>query len=165
MHRTIPLAMLVRNLIAQSTKSAPAKTFDVVHPTGAVAHAVERSTPTDLKEAVDAVAAGLPKWSNTPISERKAIFERAAALVSGPESIWTQKLHDANMKETSVTKWWSSFQLGGLPIFIKALADSAEAALKEEVITQDTSKSHCRSRADIKLPTKSGESPTVSVWQ
>ncbi|GMK54907.1 hypothetical protein CspeluHIS016_0114930 [Cutaneotrichosporon spelunceum] len=120
---------IVTNQIG-STHPSPASTFNVVHPgTGEVVHAVQRSTASDITTAIDTAHAALPNWRATPLSERKAVFSRASALLRGG---WAQRLADANESETSCGTWWATEQAAAAPHFIDALVAAADAALAEE---------------------------------
>ncbi|KLT40383.1 aldehyde dehydrogenase [Cutaneotrichosporon oleaginosum] len=128
------MTAIVTNLIG-STTQAPAATFDVVHPgTGQRVHAVQRSTASDLFAAVDATAAALPGWRDTPLRERQAVFSRAAALLKDADSGWAQRLISANVSETSCGDWWATEQVGAVPHFLEALVNAAPDALKEDSV-------------------------------
>lgn len=125
--------MVVRNLIGP-TATKPAATFDVHPGTGKNVHEIERSTAEDITRAIDTVHAGLPGWRSTPLSERQAVFARAAALIKDENSGWAKRLHEANVSETSCTDWWAGEQLKVVPSFIEGIAEAAEEALKEDEI-------------------------------
>jgi len=135
MRPTKPISQVVRNLIAPSftNRHHTPSTFDVVHPgTGTVASTVERSVAHDIKHAVDAASSGLHAWKSTSLQHRKDVLTRAGALLSDEASGWASRLVEANMAETSVTRWWSSAQIGMGTGAISGLVDSADAALAEE---------------------------------
>jgi acyl-CoA reductase-like NAD-dependent aldehyde dehydrogenase len=133
--------MLVRNLIARPA-AAPAShtTFNVVHPgSGAAIHQVERSTAVDLTSAIDAAAAGLPKWKATTLEQRKAVVTRVCELLADETNGWAAKLVKANMEETPVPEFWSAAQIHMAVGSLKTLVESADAALAEQTLTEG----HC----------------------
>lgn len=127
--------MVVRNLIGESARGEPERTYNVLHPgTLAVVHQVERSTKNDIAQAIATAHSGLAAWSAKPLSERKAIISRAASILADESSGWAKRMHEANMAETSCPEWWAGEQGRAVPKFLDALVDCAEEALREETV-------------------------------
>lgn len=128
----------VTNLIGSVREDASIlPTYTVVHPVNGPVHAVQHSTAVDIEQALACAHGALPGWAGTPLAERKAVFERAAALLESPE--WSEKLHEMNRAETSVPEWWSREQLKVAPAMIRALVGYADEALKETTETMGDS--------------------------
>ncbi|KAL1410796.1 hypothetical protein Q8F55_001738 [Vanrija albida] len=121
----------VRNLIYGHTP-AIFTTYDVVHPTHGVVHRAERSTETDVFAAIGAAHRASLSWRQTPLAERAEIIRKAADLLADDSAGWRRKIDEANEAETPVSpKWLGAFDV---PAYMRALVDSAEAALADEVV-------------------------------
>lgn len=131
------MSKVIPNLIGSSPAKVTA-TFDVVHPTNGVVHAVQRSTPADIEAAIATAHAALPSWRDTPLAERKAIVIRAADLLTDPNETWAQRLIDANVAETSSSEGWAKGLTGNTHNFMRALVEVADEALAPfEIKTND----------------------------
>ncbi|TXT08890.1 hypothetical protein VHUM_03018 [Vanrija humicola] len=123
------MSKFIPNLIGTATSAANAATFDVVHPTNGVVHAVQRSTPADIDAAIATAHAALPAWRDTPLARRKEIVIAAADLLTDPNETWAQRLIDANVAETSSSVGWAKGLTGNTHNFMRALVAVADEAL------------------------------------
>ncbi|WWD19969.1 hypothetical protein CI109_104442 [Kwoniella shandongensis] len=136
--------MIVKNLTGKpDTDSRNTSLFGVVHPaTHEAVHQVERSSRESFSKALQICHDALPSWSAQPLAERCSIFEKAASLLQDGSTDWKSRLAEANMKETSVTSWWTNEQLDGVPLFIRELTRAAHEVLVPEVMNADKSTVH-----------------------
>jgi acyl-CoA reductase-like NAD-dependent aldehyde dehydrogenase len=105
-------------------------TFEVRNPfTGELASVGAAAGREDARRAVDAAAAAFPAWSETPISKRREILERAAQLMEERASEFAQVVAD----ETGGTFGWGMFNVG-LATGMMREAGAFAAALQDEEI-------------------------------
>src|ERR1700759_3290135 len=85
------------------------KTFEVRNPfTSEVASVAAAASPEDARRAVEAAAAAFPDWSETPISRRRELLERAAQIMEERATEFAQVVAD----ETGGTFGWGMFNVG-----------------------------------------------------
>jgi hypothetical protein len=137
------LSTIVHNLIHTRPAGTP-QTFRVVNPVSGLAHSVQRSTAADADAAIEAAAAGLGEWRATPLVQRQAVLSRAADLLADvdPDNTdtgggWGSRLVAVNRRETPVSSFWATAQIGMAAGALRALVDSSGAALAPQVLEEE----------------------------
>jgi len=106
------------------------RTFEVRNPfTGEVASVAAAATTDDARLAVDAAAAAFQDWSETPISRRREILERAAQIMEERATEFAQVVAD----ETGGTFGWGMFNVGLATGMLREAGVHAAAVHEEEI--------------------------------
>jgi vanillin dehydrogenase len=106
------------------------KTFEVHNPyTGEVASAAAAASPEDARLAVDAAVAAFQDWSETPISRRREILERAAQIMEERATEFAQVVAD----ETGGTFGWGMFNVGLATGMLREAGVHAAAVHDQEI--------------------------------
>ena len=106
------------------------RTFEVRNPyTGEVASVAAAASPEDARLAVDAAAAAFQDWSETPISRRREILERAAQIMEERATEFAQVVAD----ETGGTFGWGMFNVGLATGMLREAGVHAAAVHDEEI--------------------------------
>ncbi len=105
-------------------------TFEVRNPyTAEVASVASAATPADAVRAVDAAAAAFPDWSETPISRRRELLERAAQLMEERQTEFAQVVAD----ETGGTFGWGMFNVALATGMLREAGVHAAAVHDQEI--------------------------------
>lgn len=111
-------------------------TFEDYNPyTGEVYAHVAAGTREDATRAIEAAAAAFPEWSETPPSERRKIFLKAADIMERRKD----ELIEAMMEEVGGTVAISEFQMNFVPGLFR-MAAGAAYQVKGEIIPADKPK-------------------------
>ncbi len=106
------------------------RTFEVRNPyTGEVASVAAAASPEDARLAVDAAAAAFQDWSETPISRRREILERAAQIMEDRATEFAQSVAD----ETGGTFGWGMFNVGLATGMLREAGVHAAAVQDQEI--------------------------------
>jgi vanillin dehydrogenase len=87
------------------------------------------ATREDARAAVDAAAAAFPAWSQTPVSERKALLDRAAELLMERQ----QGIAAIVTEETGATFGWGMFNVELAAGMLQAAGAFAAGVSDEEI--------------------------------
>jgi acyl-CoA reductase-like NAD-dependent aldehyde dehydrogenase len=92
--------------------------FERINPiTGELSTTASAATPEDAMHAANAAAAAFPAWAATAPSVRRALLEKAAAILLAHEARITRIM----MSETGATRAWCAFNIRlGSEIFLDA---------------------------------------------
>ncbi len=106
------------------------QTFEVRNPfTGEVASVATAAGPDDARRAVEAAAAAFPEWSETPISKRRELLERAAQIMDERAAEFAQIVAD----ETGGTFGWGMFNVGLATGMLREAGVHAAAVHDQEI--------------------------------
>lgn len=101
------------------------------HTSRDVVHNVYSVSPSEAKQAVDSAAAAFPAWKATPVSRRREIILKAAALLQERVPEYAGN----TMQETVLSRGMAGFELAVLATgHLHAAAESMTHALKAEVL-------------------------------
>jgi acyl-CoA reductase-like NAD-dependent aldehyde dehydrogenase len=106
------------------------QTFEVRNPfTGEVASVAAAAGPDDARRAVEAATAAFPEWSETPISKRRELLERAAQIMDERAAEFAQIVAD----ETGGTFGWGMFNVGLATGMLREAGVHAAAVHDQEI--------------------------------
>ncbi|GAA5905731.1 aldehyde dehydrogenase [Sporobolomyces salmoneus] len=101
------------------------------HNSSKVLHTVSSITEADVPKVIEVAHKAQKKWAKTPVTERRDIFIRAAAILKER----TPEFAKVEFEETTSTQMWAGFECGLAVESIAEVAAVATAALRGEIAT------------------------------
>jgi len=114
------------------TEAATGATYETVNPwSGEVASVAPAAGREDARRAADAAAAAFPAWAATPLSDRRAVLDRAAEILMERQA----EIAGTVTEETGGTFGWGMFNVELAAGMLREAGAQAAALHDEEIVS------------------------------